>query len=120
MQPGLEVEPPSARASTPAAERRPEFEAEVGARLSMRRSRSWVSVQRSTCEVPADYLARRQRYWAGRSVSPYLSVPSWGNRLDSAQIRPVGGVTIEGQVASSCPVGGRTVQGAGFSVGGNA
>ena len=41
-----------------------------------------VSLHGSTCAVPADYIARRERHWQGRTVSFYLSVPSWGNRLD--------------------------------------
>ena len=45
-----------------------------------------VPLHRSTCEVLAEYIARRQRHWAGRSVSSYLFVSSWGNRLDGAQI----------------------------------
>ena len=45
-----------------------------------------VPLHGSTCEVLAEYIARRQRHWAGRSVSPYLFVSSWGNRLDAAQI----------------------------------
>jgi integrase/recombinase XerD len=40
----------------------------------------------STGNVLADYLARRQRYWAARSHSSYLFVSSRGNRLDSADI----------------------------------
>jgi integrase/recombinase XerD len=45
-----------------------------------------VPLHASTCRVLADYIARRQRYWADRVVSSYLFVSSWGNRLDSAQI----------------------------------
>ena len=45
-----------------------------------------VPLHSSTCAVLAEYIARRQRHWAGRSVSPYLFVSSWGNRLDGAQI----------------------------------
>ena len=45
-----------------------------------------VPVHASTCKVLADYMARRQRHWANRTVSPYLLVSSWGNRLDGAQI----------------------------------
>lgn len=45
-----------------------------------------VPLHGSTCEVLAEYIARRQRHWAGRSVSSYLFVSSWGNRLDAAQI----------------------------------
>jgi len=45
-----------------------------------------VPIHASTCRVLADYIARRQRYWADRVVSSYLFVSSWGNRLDSAQI----------------------------------
>jgi integrase/recombinase XerD len=40
----------------------------------------------STCKVLEDYIARRQRHWVRRSVSSYLFVSSWGNRLDGAQI----------------------------------
>jgi integrase len=40
----------------------------------------------STCAVLADYLARRQRHWAGRTVSSYLFLSSWGNRLDGGEI----------------------------------
>jgi integrase len=45
-----------------------------------------VPIHASTCRVLADYIGRRQRYWTGRSVSSYLFVSSWGNRLDGAQI----------------------------------
>ncbi|MDJ0892563.1 MAG: tyrosine-type recombinase/integrase [Gammaproteobacteria bacterium] len=45
-----------------------------------------VPLHASTGKVLADYIARRQRHWAGRSVSSYLFVSSWGNRLDSAQV----------------------------------
>jgi integrase/recombinase XerD len=45
-----------------------------------------VPLHASTCEVLADYIARRQRHWADRPVSSYLFVSSWGNRLDCAQI----------------------------------
>jgi len=45
-----------------------------------------VPLHPSTCRVLADYIARRQRHWAGRAVSSYLFVSSWGNRLDSAQV----------------------------------
>jgi integrase/recombinase XerD len=40
----------------------------------------------STCAVLADYLTRRQRHWAGRTVSSYLFLSSWGNRLDGGEI----------------------------------
>jgi len=46
----------------------------------------WVPLHTSTCKVLADYIARRRRHWAGRSVSSYLFVSSWGNRLDSGDI----------------------------------
>jgi integrase len=36
--------------------------------------------------VLADYVARRRRHWAGQTVSPYLFVSSWGNRLDIGEI----------------------------------
>jgi len=45
-----------------------------------------VPLQASTCAVLADYLARRQRHWAGRTVSSYLFVSSRGNRLDGGDI----------------------------------
>jgi integrase len=45
-----------------------------------------VPLHASTCAVLADYLARRQRRWAGRGVSSYLFVSNWGNRLDSGEI----------------------------------
>ena len=45
-----------------------------------------VPLHASTCEVLADSIERRQRHWAGRPVSSYLFVSSWGNRLDSGQI----------------------------------
>ena len=45
-----------------------------------------VPLHASTCKVLADYIERRQRHWAGRPVSSYLFVSSWGNRLDSGQI----------------------------------
>jgi integrase len=46
----------------------------------------WVPLHASTCKVLADYMDRRQRHWAERTVSPYLFVSSWGNRLDGGQI----------------------------------
>lgn len=45
-----------------------------------------VPIHASTCEVLAEYIARRQRHWAGRPVSPYLFVSSRGNRLDRGRI----------------------------------
>ena len=42
----------------------------------------WVPLHPSTCKVLTQYLDRRERHWAGRSVSSYLFVSSWGNRLD--------------------------------------
>jgi integrase len=45
-----------------------------------------VCLHASTCKVLANYIARRQRHWAGRSVSSYLFVSSWGNRLDAGSI----------------------------------
>jgi integrase len=45
-----------------------------------------VPLHASTCTVLADYIARRQRHWAGRAVSSYLFVSSWGNRLDGGDI----------------------------------
>ena len=45
-----------------------------------------VPLHASTCNVLADYIARRERHWAGRPVSSYLFVSSWGNRLDFGAI----------------------------------
>jgi integrase len=45
-----------------------------------------VPLHTSTCNVLADYIARREHHWGGRPVSSYLFVSSWGNRLDSGQI----------------------------------
>ena len=45
-----------------------------------------VPLHASTCLVLADYLARRQRRWAGRTVPSYLFLSSWGNRLDGGEI----------------------------------
>jgi integrase/recombinase XerD len=46
----------------------------------------WVPLHPSTCKVLAQYLDRRARHWAGRAVSSYLFVSSWGNRLSAGQI----------------------------------
>ena len=46
-----------------------------------------VPLHSSTCDVIAEYIARRRRHWAGRSVSSYLFVSSRGNPLDGARIR---------------------------------
>jgi integrase/recombinase XerD len=45
-----------------------------------------VPLHASTCTELADYIARRQRHWAGRTVSSYLFVSSRGNRLDGGDI----------------------------------
>jgi integrase len=45
-----------------------------------------VPLHASTCKVLADYIARRQRHWAGQLVSDYLFVSSGGKRLDNGQI----------------------------------
>ena len=47
-----------------------------------------VPLHASTCAVLADYLARRQRHWAGRmpSSSSCFFISSWGNRLDGGEI----------------------------------
>lgn len=42
----------------------------------------WVPLHPSTCRVLVQYLDKRQRHWAGRPVSSYVFVSSWGNRLD--------------------------------------
>ncbi|CAI06372.1 putative integrase (plasmid) [Aromatoleum aromaticum EbN1] len=45
-----------------------------------------VPLHGSTCEVLADYIARRNRHWEARPVSSYLFVSSSGNRLDGGDI----------------------------------
>ena len=45
-----------------------------------------VPLHASTCKVLAEYIARRQRHWAGRPVSSYLFASSAGNRLDGGSI----------------------------------
>jgi len=45
-----------------------------------------VPLHASTCAVLANYLTRRQRHWAGRTVSSHLFLSSWGNRLDVGEI----------------------------------
>jgi integrase/recombinase XerD len=45
-----------------------------------------VPLHASTRDVLADYIARRQRFWRSRPVSPYLFVSSRGNRLDMGEI----------------------------------
>jgi integrase len=45
-----------------------------------------VPLHASTCSVLADYIARRQRHWAGRPVSSYVFVSSGGHRLDGADV----------------------------------
>jgi integrase/recombinase XerD len=45
-----------------------------------------VPLHPSTGTVVADYLARRERHWAGRAVSSYVFVSSLGNRLNESEI----------------------------------
>src|SRR5579872_2665665 len=45
-----------------------------------------VPLHATTCKVLANYIARRRRQFAGRVVSSYLFISSWGNRLDSGDI----------------------------------
>lgn len=45
-----------------------------------------IPMHASTCKVLADYIGRRHRHWADRSVSSYLFISSLGNRLDGGQI----------------------------------
>jgi len=54
-----------------------------GAKLGKSR---FVPLHASTCKVLADYITRREHHWAGRPVSPYLFVSSWGNRMDAGAI----------------------------------
>ncbi|MGX6569779.1 tyrosine-type recombinase/integrase [Cupriavidus necator] len=54
-----------------------------GAKLGKSR---FVPLHASTSKVLAGYIARREHHWAGRPVSSYLFVSSWGNRMDTGQI----------------------------------
>ncbi|TDG01005.1 integrase [Paraburkholderia guartelaensis] len=45
-----------------------------------------IPLHASTCKVLAAYITRRDHHWAGRPVSPYLFVSSWGNRMDAGTI----------------------------------
>jgi integrase len=45
-----------------------------------------VPLHASTCTVLDNYIARRQRHWAGQAVSSYLFVSSTGNRLGAVEI----------------------------------
>lgn len=45
-----------------------------------------VPLHRSTCNVLAQYIRRRNRHWGQRAVSSYLFVSSWGHRLDGGDI----------------------------------
>ncbi|BAO92666.1 tyrosine-type recombinase/integrase [Caballeronia cordobensis] len=45
-----------------------------------------IPLHASTCKVLADYIARREQHWAGRSVSSFLFISSRGNRLDNSEI----------------------------------
>jgi integrase/recombinase XerD len=45
-----------------------------------------IPLHPSTRRVLADYLERRNRHWARRSVSSYVFVSSWGNQLDGGEI----------------------------------
>jgi integrase/recombinase XerD len=45
-----------------------------------------VPLHASTCQVLRSYISRRNRHWAGRPVSSFFFVSSWGNRLDGGDI----------------------------------
>ncbi|MCY4559427.1 MAG: tyrosine-type recombinase/integrase [Chloroflexi bacterium] len=46
-----------------------------------------VPLHTSTCEVLAEYIARRERHWRGRAVSSWLFVSSRGNQHDSRTVQ---------------------------------
>jgi len=48
-----------------------------------------IPIHASTCNVLADYIARRERIWQAKPVSSYLFVSSRGNRIDGATIHRV-------------------------------
>lgn len=45
-----------------------------------------VPMHRSTCQVLAKYIRRRNRHWTQRPVSSYLFVSNWGSQLDGGEI----------------------------------
>lgn len=45
-----------------------------------------IPIHESTCDVLADYLARRDRLWVGRPVSSYMFISNWGNQLGAVDI----------------------------------
>jgi integrase/recombinase XerD len=45
-----------------------------------------VPLHRSTCRTLTEYIQRRNRHWSQRSVSSYVFVSNWGNRLDPGEI----------------------------------
>jgi integrase len=45
-----------------------------------------VPLHPSTCKVLDQYERQRNDHWAGRPVSPYFFVSSWGNRLSRSQV----------------------------------
>lgn len=48
-----------------------------------------IPLQASTCDVLADYIARRERLWQEKPASSYLFISSKGNRLDGSTIHRV-------------------------------
>jgi integrase/recombinase XerD len=65
-----------------------------------------VPIHASTSRVLAEYLARRQRHWAGRSVSSYVFVTDRGNRLDISDIRKTF-YAVSRQIGLRGPAGNR-------------
>jgi integrase len=45
-----------------------------------------IPIHLSTRRELAGYLARRDRQWAARPVSPYVFLSNWGNQLDGGEI----------------------------------
>lgn len=48
-----------------------------------------IPLHASTCNILADYIARRERIWQARTVSSYLFISSRGNRIDGATIHRI-------------------------------
>jgi integrase len=65
-----------------------------------------VPLHVSTCRVLEEYIARRQRHWAGKPVSSYLFLSSLGNRLDGGDVHRTF-YALSRQIGLCAPYGSR-------------
>ncbi len=65
-----------------------------------------VPLHVSTCRVLEEYIARRQRHWAGKPVSSYLFLSSLGNRLDGGDVHRTF-YALSRQIGLRAPYGSR-------------